>query len=132
LSTNVKHPGGAHHSRFVQRVRRRYAAELALLPPGLPVRETLQQGFDALQAGGLPQTAALRVLRQLALERLAVLDCERGESLGSVTRTMTELAELSLASSPSPSSTKCTARQWPSVTSRRQPATRHPSAHSSG
>jgi [glutamine synthetase] adenylyltransferase / [glutamine synthetase]-adenylyl-L-tyrosine phosphorylase len=96
LSTNVKHPGGAHHSRFVQRVRRRYAAELALLPPGLPVRETLQQGFDALQAGGLPQTAALRVLRQLALERLAVLDCERGESLGSVTRTMTELAELSL------------------------------------
>ena len=31
-------PSGASadYSRFVQRVRRRYAAELTLLPPGLP------------------------------------------------------------------------------------------------
>lgn len=40
--------------------------------------------------------AALRVVRQLVLERLAVLDCEQGASLESVTRSVTELAELSL------------------------------------
>ena len=96
MSTNVKPRAHADHSRFVQRIRRRYAAELPLLPPGAPVRETLQTGLNALLATGLSQTAALRVLRQLTLERLAVLDCEQGEGLGPVTRAMTELAELSL------------------------------------
>ncbi len=67
-----------------------------LLPPGAPVRETLQAGLDALLASGLSMPAALRVLRQLTLERLAVLDCEQGQSLGVVTRSMTELAELAL------------------------------------
>ena len=86
----------ADHSRFVQRVRRRHAAELHLLPPGAPVLDTLQAGFDALLASGLPMPAALRVLRQLTLERLAVLDCEQGGSLGAITRSMTELAELAL------------------------------------
>jgi glutamate-ammonia-ligase adenylyltransferase len=96
LPTNAQPHAAAAHSRFVQRVRRRYGAELPLLPPGLPVRETLQEGLDALLASGLAKPAALRVLRQLALERLAVLDCEQGESLGAITRTMTELAELAL------------------------------------
>jgi len=31
-------PAHADHSRFVQRIRRRYADELGLLPPGLPRR----------------------------------------------------------------------------------------------
>jgi len=96
LSTNVKPLAAADHSRFVQRVRRRHAAEMHLLPSGAPVRETLQAGLDSLLASGLSMPAALRVLRQLTLERLAVLDCEQGQSLGAVTRSMTELAELAL------------------------------------
>ena len=96
MSTNVTPPAGADHSRFVQRIRRRYAAERPLLPAGAPVRETLQAGLDALLASGLGTTAALRVLRQLTLERLAVLDCEQGASLAVITRAMTELAELAL------------------------------------
>ena len=96
MSNNVKPHAAAAHSRFVQRVRRRHAAELHLLPPGAPVRDTLQAGLDALLASGLAMPAALRVLRQLTLERLAVLDCEQGASLGTITRSMTELAELAL------------------------------------
>ena len=96
MSTNVTPPAGADHSRFVQRIRRRYAAERPLLPAGAPVRETLQAGLNALLASGLGTTAALRVLRQLTLERLAVLDCEQGASLAVITRAMTELAELAL------------------------------------
>ena len=38
------------YSRFVQRLRRRYEAELSLLPPGEPVMATLQACFDALRA----------------------------------------------------------------------------------
>ena len=99
MPTHVKpHAAASHasHSRFVQRVRRRYAAELHLLPPGTPGRHTLQVGLDALQASGLATPAALRVLRQLTLERLAVLDCEQATSLDAITRSMTELAELAL------------------------------------
>ena len=96
MSTNVTPPAGADHSRFVQRIRRRYAAERPLLPAGAPVRESLQAGLNALLASGLGTTAALRVLRQLTLERLAVLDCEQGASLAVITRAMTELAELAL------------------------------------
>ena len=36
------------HSRFAQRVRRRYADLLALLPPGLPDRPAMQLLSDAL------------------------------------------------------------------------------------
>jgi glutamate-ammonia-ligase adenylyltransferase len=87
---------GAVYSRFVQRVRRRFAAELGLLPAGVPVRASMQTGLEALQNQGLPLPAALRVLRQLVMERLAVLDCEQSASLTEVTRSMTELAELAL------------------------------------
>ncbi len=87
---------GAGYSRFVQRVRRRFAAELGVLPAGAPVRASMQAGLEALQEKGLPLPAALRVLRQLVVERLAVLDCEQSASLAEVTRGVTELAELSL------------------------------------
>ncbi|MEP7280700.1 MAG: bifunctional [glutamate--ammonia ligase]-adenylyl-L-tyrosine phosphorylase/[glutamate--ammonia-ligase] adenylyltransferase, partial [Rubrivivax sp.] len=91
-------PGSADaaYSRFVQRVRRRYGAERALLPPGLPDAA----GIDALvrrlfdDAHALP--AALRVARQLVLERLAVEDVEGRASLDAVTATMTGLAEVAL------------------------------------
>ena len=84
------------YSRFVQRLHRRYADVLPLLAPGAPTRETLTAGFSALLLTGLDTPAALRVLRQLTLERLAQLDCAQQAPLGSVTRSMTWLAEVTL------------------------------------
>jgi glutamate-ammonia-ligase adenylyltransferase len=86
----------AAHSRFVQRIRRRYASELALLPPGLPDRATIGALIERLQGDGASLAGAMRVARQLTLERLAVLDIEAGASVADVTRTMTELAETTL------------------------------------
>ena len=86
----------ADHSRFVQRVRRRYPDELACLPPGEPVRTSMLACLATLAQRGLPMPAALRVLRQLVLERLVVLDCEEGAPLQAVTRAVTELAEIAL------------------------------------
>jgi glutamate-ammonia-ligase adenylyltransferase len=86
----------AEHSRFVQRVRRRYPTELSCLPPGEPVHASMQLCLAQLRERGLPVPAALRVLRQLVLERLVVLDCEQGAPLAVVTRAVTELAELAL------------------------------------
>jgi glutamate-ammonia-ligase adenylyltransferase len=86
----------ADHSRFVQRIRRRYAAERALLPPGLPRREAITALIERLQAGGRPLPSALRVARQLVLERLAVLDVEQGAAMEDVTLVMSELAETAL------------------------------------
>jgi glutamate-ammonia-ligase adenylyltransferase len=56
----------------------------------------MQLGLNELQATGLSAPAALRVLRHLVLERLAVLDTEQGAPLSDVTHPMTELAELAL------------------------------------
>ncbi|WKB50933.1 bifunctional [glutamate--ammonia ligase]-adenylyl-L-tyrosine phosphorylase/[glutamate--ammonia-ligase] adenylyltransferase [Eleftheria terrae] len=86
----------ATHSRFVQRVRRRYEAELPLLSPGLPSREQLSALIDTLAARGRPLTSALRVARQLTLERLASLDIEADAPMPEVARVMTELAEVTL------------------------------------
>ena len=93
----------ADYSRFVQRVRRRYSAELPCLPPGEPVLASMQACLADLRGRGLPMQAALRVLRQLVMERLVVLDCDGGgEGEGAlaplqvITRAMTELAELAL------------------------------------
>jgi glutamate-ammonia-ligase adenylyltransferase len=86
----------ASYSRFVQRVRRRYAGELALLPPGVPDRATITALVERLQAGGAGLAAALRIARQLTIERLAVLDVEEGASLAEITTAMSELAEATL------------------------------------
>ena len=86
----------AEHSRFVARVRRRYADVLHLLPSGVPRKAQMQRGLSELKATGLSAPAALRVLRHLVLERLAVLDSEQGAPLIDVTHPMTELAELAL------------------------------------
>jgi glutamate-ammonia-ligase adenylyltransferase len=104
LSTNVTSapvPGTtgrqADHSRFVQRIRRRYAAELACLPPGAPDKAAMRACLHTLtSANGLPVPAALRVLRHLVLERLVVIDAEQGAPLQAVTQAVTELAELAL------------------------------------
>ena len=99
-STNPANPASSAYARFVQRTRRRYAKELVLLPAGAPVRATMQTTLQALLSQQLPLGAALRVLRQLVMERLVVLDCdglaETQAPLAVVTRAMTELAELAL------------------------------------
>ncbi len=91
---------GAAYSRCVQRLRRRYADQLHLLSAGPPQRSAMEAALRALQAQGLETGAALRVLRQIVMERLVVLDCE-GDGptqapLAVVTRAMTDLAELAL------------------------------------
>ena len=86
----------ADHSRFVQRVRRRHAAELAMLPPGVPDVPAITALVQRLQAGGRELASALRVARNLVVERLAVLDIERGAELDTITGAMTALAEATL------------------------------------
>ena len=95
-STAALAPASAAHSRFVQRIRRRYPAERALLPPGLPRRDTVTDLVRTLREGGRPLGSALRVARQLVLERLAVLDVECGAAMEEITLAMTELAEATL------------------------------------
>ncbi len=60
----------------------------------------MEQALQALLARQLETGAALRVLRQLVIERLVVLDCDAGPgnpaTLGIVTRAMTALAEFAL------------------------------------
>jgi [glutamine synthetase] adenylyltransferase / [glutamine synthetase]-adenylyl-L-tyrosine phosphorylase len=86
----------ADHSRFVQRVRRRYEKLLHRLPAGLPQREPLMALIQSLQKEGQPLATALRVTRQLVLERLAVLDIENGAPMEDITQVMTLLAEVTL------------------------------------
>ena len=89
-------PGSAAYSRLVQRLRRRYEGELALLPPGAPTSESMTACLTALAGRGHDLGARLRILRQLVMERLAVLDCEQGAPLAEVTGAVTALAELAL------------------------------------
>ncbi|MFN8897562.1 MAG: glutamine-synthetase adenylyltransferase, partial [Pseudomonadota bacterium] len=86
----------AAHSRFVRRVRRRYADELGLLPPGLPDRDAVKALVGLLAGRGLSLADALRVARHLVIERLACLDIEAGAPLEEVTDAMTALAEATL------------------------------------
>ena len=86
----------ADHSRFVQRVRRRYPVECGWLAPGTPDAASIAELIGRLQAAGRPLASALRVARQAVLERLAVLDIERCVPLDDVTLTMTLLAEVTL------------------------------------
>jgi glutamate-ammonia-ligase adenylyltransferase len=83
------------YSRFVQRLRRRYASQLSLLAPGAPVLATMHTCYGALRET-LSCSDALRVLRQLVMERLVVLDCEARADLAVVTRAVTELGEFAL------------------------------------
>ena len=89
-------PAWSNHSRFGQRVRRRYESSLALLPAGVPDRATMQSLCDNLRGQGLDLGGALRATRQMVLERLMTLDCDHQASLQDVTGSMTVLAEWSL------------------------------------
>jgi len=84
------------YSRFVQRLRRRYARELALLPAGEPLREPMAQAYRALRERGDDVADALRIVRQLVMERLITLDCDRRAPLAVVTTAVTQLAEFAL------------------------------------
>jgi glutamate-ammonia-ligase adenylyltransferase len=84
------------HSRFAQRLRRRYAAELALLPPGVPDTAMMAAAYAALRQRGDDVATALRIVRQLVMERLMVLDCDRQAPLAVVTGAVTGLAEFAL------------------------------------
>ena len=86
----------AAYSRFVQRVRRRYPIELGLLPPGVPGRAAITTLIERLQADGRGLASAMRVARQVVLERLAVLDIEQEAALPDITGAMTDLAEATL------------------------------------
>jgi len=95
----VKTSAAADHSRYVQRIRRRYPDELttfALAAPGLPRTTHISALIDLLLAQGRDLGAALRVARQLVLERLAVLDVQAGAPMLDITASMTELAEVTL------------------------------------
>jgi len=93
---NDRASAGADHSRFVQRVRRRYAGELDRLPPGLPDFAVITTLIESLRASGRSLSQALRVARNLVLERLAVLDVEQGAAMPTITGAMTALAEATL------------------------------------
>ncbi|WP_210543390.1 bifunctional [glutamate--ammonia ligase]-adenylyl-L-tyrosine phosphorylase/[glutamate--ammonia-ligase] adenylyltransferase [Rhodoferax sp. PAMC 29310] len=84
------------HSRFGQRVRRRYEGQMHLLAQGIPNQTTMSQAFAALREQGLDTGGALRVTRQLVLERLCCLDCDDRAPLDQITRAMTDLAEFAL------------------------------------
>jgi glutamate-ammonia-ligase adenylyltransferase len=97
IENSIARPlASAGYSRFVQRVRRRHADDLRLLPPGLPDTETITALVARLQGGGRSLPAALRTARQLVLERLAVLDIEQAAPLQDITAAMTALAESTL------------------------------------
>lgn len=86
------------HSRFVQRLRRRYAAELPLLPVGAPVRTHMEAAYGVLREQGHAAGDALRIVRQLVMERLVSLDCDGTApcALSDVTQAVTQLAEFAL------------------------------------
>jgi len=87
---------GVDYSRFVRRVRARYGALSDKLEPGLINIAILNRAFDSLIQIFTKPDDALRVLRQLALERIAYLDCECSKTLDEITAMMTVLAEWSL------------------------------------
>jgi len=92
-------PADVMHSRYVQRIRRRYAAELQAFAsqfPGAPLKPELQALLNLLLAEGRPLAEALRVTRQLLIERLATLDISQQIGLAEVIAAMTQWAELSL------------------------------------
>jgi glutamate-ammonia-ligase adenylyltransferase len=89
-------PALSGHSRFVQRIRRRYGAELPLLPAGPFDVAAVTALVHTLRDGGRGLPSALRVARQLCLERLACLDVEQAAPLQTVTHGMTALAEATL------------------------------------
>ena len=89
-------PSRSDHSRYAQRVRRRHNELLDWLAAGAPTHATIAACVDRLMSAGHPLAVALRIARQLVMERLIRLDCDCAAPLDVVTRAMTDLAELAL------------------------------------
>ena len=104
----------ANGSRLVQRLRRRYGEQLHWLAQGPPTADTLSSCYAQLLTH-YPQPAdALRVLRQLLMERLVVLDTEQQTDLAVVTAGMTWLAEFCLDTALTEALARVSARHgWP-------------------
>ncbi|MBT0570427.1 bifunctional [glutamate--ammonia ligase]-adenylyl-L-tyrosine phosphorylase/[glutamate--ammonia-ligase] adenylyltransferase [Curvibacter sp. CHRR-16] len=86
-------------SRWAQRIERRYENQLFLLAHSTLERRELQATLQHLltpHGGAHDMGVALRLLRQLTLYRLQQLDCQQHLPLDVVTRTMTDLAEITL------------------------------------
>ena len=67
----VDAPALSAHSRFVQRIRRRYAAELELLPPGEIDGSTVTTLVQTLREGGRPLPSAPELRLDALVVRLA-------------------------------------------------------------
>ena len=96
VASSCGEPSLSDFSRFGQRLRRRYGAELQLLAPGTPDRARMAQTYQALRDRRDDTATALRILRQVVMERLLRLDCDEQAPLSLVTGVVTELAELAL------------------------------------
>jgi len=106
----------AHHSRYVQRIRRRYEAERAAFEAacaGVPRTADILALISHLQQQGHALPAALRVARQLVMERLATQDIEAGAPMAAVTLAMTELAETTLDAALAEAEAELDARHGP-------------------
>ncbi|OYT89971.1 MAG: bifunctional glutamine synthetase adenylyltransferase/deadenyltransferase [Burkholderiales bacterium PBB6] len=66
------------------------------MPPGVPDVASITALIHTLREGGRALPSALRVARQLVMERLVVLDVEAGAPLTDITVPMTHLAEATL------------------------------------
>ena len=89
-------PLGAEHSRFAQRIARRYGQQYAFAIDEKPFAAAQQALYARLRAEGQDLGAALRITRQAVLAQVLRLDCEAHMPLAEVTQAMTELAEWSL------------------------------------
>ena len=115
-------PAFAVGSRYAQRIRRRYETLLTRLAPGQPQRESMQAVYQSLRDDGLDVGTALRITRQLVLERLVVQDCDHDAALQDVTGSMTQLAEVALGIACAESQALLDAQYGAPVTTDGQPA----------
>ena len=54
-------PALSSHSRLEQRLQRRFASQLCLLPPGVPDQASMRLALDSLLAAGSDLGSALRI-----------------------------------------------------------------------
>ena len=87
---------GAEHSRFAQRIARRYGQEYAFAADEKPFAAAQQALYTRLRSQGQDLGAALRITRQAVLAQVLRLDCQGQMPLAQVTQAMTELAEWTL------------------------------------
>ena len=97
-SANVlPHPVGlASYSRFYQRIQRRYAQYLTWLEPGIPTQTQMHNMLRRLLDDRFELDAALRVTRQLVLQRVVQLDCAGELPMRGVCNCMTDMAQWAL------------------------------------